>query len=94
MTSFLSLLHHVVEHVDDVALVLDAVLGDLVDGCLELLVVPDDIRDVLVDVMHVLGLLLLLDVDIPCYSLFVLDVDIPLSSVLSSIVPIDGLCPQ
>ena len=35
---------------------------DLVDGVLELLVVPDDLRDVLIDVVHVLLLLVVLEV--------------------------------
>ena len=79
---------HIVEHADDVVVALAIVLHDPVDGDLELLVVLDNLRNILVDVMRVLGLLLLLDVDIPVYFLFVLDVDIPLSSVLSSIVPL------
>jgi hypothetical protein len=90
--SFFSFLDHIVEHVDDVVVALAVVLHDPVDGDLELLDVPGDLRNVLVDVMRVLGLLLLLEVDIPfCYLLFVLlvlHVDIPLSSVLSNIVPL------
>ncbi len=50
---FFSLNHHVVKHVDDVVLVVDIVLVDLVDGVLELVVVPDNLRDMFVDVMHV-----------------------------------------
>ena len=63
-------LHRVVEHVDDVGFASGAVLTlfclyDLVHDVLELLVVPDDIRDVLVDVVHVLLLLVIRDDDIP-----------------------------
>ena len=58
-------MNHIVEHVDDVVVALAVVLHDPVDGDLELLDVPCDLRDVLVDVMRVLGLLLLLEVDIP-----------------------------
>ena len=66
--SFFPFLHHVVEHVDDVAFASGAVLtffSDLGDGVLELLDVPDDLRDVLVDVVHVLLLLVIRDDDIP-----------------------------
>ena len=41
------------------------VFCDLVDGVLELLVVPDDLRDVLVNVVRVLCLLVIRDHDIP-----------------------------
>ena len=64
----------------------DVFFVDPVDGVLELLIVRDDLRDVLVDVMRVLELLGLRDVDIPLSSLFVLSI-VPLSDfVLSSIV--------
>ena len=69
LESFFSFLHHVVKHVDDVVVDPVFVLQDRVDGDLELLDVPDGLRDVLVDVMRVLDLLLLLEVDIPvCLS--------------------------
>ena len=68
--------HHVVEHVDDIVLVIDVVvLGDVLDGVLDLVGVPDDLRDALVDIVLVLGLL----VDLPV----VRDADIPLSSFSS-----------
>ena len=47
---FSSFMDHVVQHVDDVAVLAIVLLGDLVDGVLELLVVPDDVRDILLDV--------------------------------------------
>ena len=65
LDSFFSLHHHVLENVDDVVVVLGAVLDDLADGVLELLVVPDDLRKVLVDVMHVLELHVVRETDIP-----------------------------
>ncbi len=43
---FLSFNHHVVKHVGDVVLVVDIVLVDLIDGVLELVVVPDNLLDV------------------------------------------------
>ena len=86
--SFLALHHHVVEHVDDIVLILDAVLGDLLDGVVELLVVLDNLRDVIVDVVRVLfDLLLLHGVDMPLSSLssplsfLVLSIIVPLSDV-------------
>ena len=51
---------HVVEHGNVDVLALAVVLDDPVDGVLELLAVLDDLRNVLVDVVRVLGLLLLL----------------------------------
>ena len=94
---FMSLHHHVVEHVDDIVVVIDALLDDLLDGVAELLVVPDDVRDVLVDVVHVL-LELLRDGDISVFELLVVDdipiFDIPLSSLsipLSCTVPLSSL---
>ena len=89
---FFSSHHHVVEHVDDIVLVIDIVLGDLVDGDLEL-VVPDDIRDILVDIMRVLELLVapgLLVVRNDDMSL----TNMPLSSLinpLSYIIPLSSL---
>ena len=77
---------HIVEHADDVVVAPVVVLHDPVDGDLELLDVPDGLRDVLVDVMRVLELLLLLEVDIPCLSLF----RPPCSSCRYSLV----FCPQ
>jgi hypothetical protein len=67
--SFFTFLDHIVEHVDDVVVALAVVLHDPVDGDFELLDAPGDLRDVLVDVMRVLGLLLLLDVDMPLLCL-------------------------
>ena len=64
--SFFPFHYHVVEHNDDIIVVPDALLGDLLDGVVELLVVPDGLRDVLVDVVHVL-LELLLGGDIPVF---------------------------
>ena len=72
--SFCCLHHYVGGHVDDIVVVLDVVLDDHVDGVRELLVVPDDLRDILVDVMHVLELLVVLGL------LEVRDDDVPLSS--------------
>ena len=69
---FFPLHHHVVEHADDIVLVIDDVLGDLLDGVLELVGVPDDLLDALVDIVFVLVFL----VDLPV----VRDGDIPLSS--------------
>ena len=85
LESFFSFTDHVVQHGDDVVLVPIVRLGDLVDGVLELLVVPDDVQDILVDAVHVLGLLLV-----------VLGDDMPLSFflILSNCVPIVGLYPQ
>ena len=51
--SVFSFRHHIVEHIDDVVVVLRAVLDDLLDGDVELLVVPDDLRDILLDVVRV-----------------------------------------
>ena len=65
---FFSFYHHVVEHVDNIVVVLDAFLDDALDGVVELLVVPDGLRDVLVDVVHVL-LELLRDGYIPFFEL-------------------------
>ncbi len=84
-TIFLSFHHHDVEHVDDVVLVLDAVLGDLVDGVLELLGAPDDLRDDLLDVMHVIEFLVILDLLVVRNDDFPLS-PIPLSSVSILIV--------
>ena len=70
---FFSFHHHVVEHVDDIILVIDIVLGDLVDGVLELVVVLDDLRDMFVDVVRVFELLVVLDL--------LVDDDMPLSSL-------------
>ena len=85
--------HHTTEHIDDVVVFLHAVLDDLLDGVVELLVVPNHLRDVLVDVVHVLLELLRGD-DIPFFELLrgddiplffelllVHDGDIPLSSL-------------
>ncbi len=71
---FLTLHHHVPEHVDDIVLVIDVVLvdRDILDGVLELVGVPDDLLDALVGIVLVLGLL----VELPV----VRDDDIPLSS--------------
>ena len=55
---------HVVKHGDDVDLAFAVVLDDPVDGVLELLVVPDGLRDVLVDVVRALCLLVTRDDDI------------------------------
>ena len=65
---FSSFLDHVVQHVDDVVVLAIVLLGDLVDGVLELLVVPDGVRDIL------------LDVDIPFFELLR---DIPMFSNFS-----------
>ena len=67
---FPSFLDHVVQHVDDVVVFSIVLLGDLVDGVLELLFVPDDVGDLHVDIIRVVDL----------------HVDIPLSSFLSSVV--------
>ena len=58
--------HHILEHIDDVVVVLRAGLDDLLNGGVELLVVPDRLRDVLVDVVHVD---ILLGGDIPFFEL-------------------------
>ena len=52
---FSSFLDHVVQHVDDVVVLAVAFFEGLIGSVLELLVVPDDVRDIL------------LDVDIPCF---------------------------
>ena len=93
---FSSFMDHVVQHVDDVAVLAIVLHGDLVDGVLELLVVPGDVRDILLDVdipffelLHDISffeLLLLRDGDIP-FSSFSNHLSYPLSS-LSIVVPL------
>ena len=51
--SFFVLHHDVVEHVDDIVLFVDAVLGDPDDGVVELLGIPDDLRDIILNVVHI-----------------------------------------
>ena len=53
LESFSSFLDHVVQHDDDVVVLAIVLLGDLVDGVLELLVVPDYVGDVHVDMPFV-----------------------------------------
>ena len=48
LDSVSSFFDHVVQHIDDVLAIL--VLGDLADGVLELLVVPDDVVDAALEV--------------------------------------------
>ena len=72
---FFSFGHHILEHIDDVVVVLRAVLDHLLDGDVELLVVPDDLRDILLDVVRVL--LILRDDDIPSFFIVLRADDIP-----------------